>query len=154
MVISILILILIGTTISSSHAGSSTRLTSFPANFSPLMPEDTSNSDTTLITNIGFHIMEEEAMFPGGDDAMKLYFINTVQYPSIALEQKIEGTVIVLFTVDANGYVNHAEILDEIGGGCEEIIIDALYNMPQWTPKKQAGNCVQSKNKFSFTFKL
>lgn len=149
MMISILILLLLGITVVSSYADASLLSPGFNSKFTPIMPEDTAAN-----TLSDFILIEEEAQFPGGDDAMESYFMNNIQYPFITLEQKIEGKVSVSFTINQDGSVDNVQILQGIGGGCEEVIMQALYNMPKWTPQKQAGNYVSSKNKFSFTFKL
>jgi TonB family protein len=46
--------------------------------------------------------------------------LEKIQYPEAALENKIAGKVLVQYTIDANGNVKNAVVVDGIGYGCDE----------------------------------
>jgi protein TonB len=101
-----------------------------------------------------FVVKEEMAQFPGGELALQTYVKTQVNYPAIAKQQGIEGKVIVAIEIDENGEFQHIEVLQAIGGGCEEEVIRVLEQMPDWTPTLQAGHPVKTKKIFSFNFQL
>ena len=41
-----------------------------------------------------------------------------MQYPSIALKNKIEGMAVIQFIVDEKGWIKHPIILKHAAGGC------------------------------------
>jgi protein TonB len=62
------------------------------------------------------------------------YIHQHIVYPKQALENKIEGTVRVLFLVDTNGMVTNCKVIEGIGYDCEDQIIAAIKNAGKWRP--------------------
>lgn len=107
-----------------------------------------------------FKVVEEMPRFPGcenlattderkacSDKKMLQFIYDNIQYPAIARENGIEGTVVVRFVVEADGSIKYAEVVRDIGGRCgeEAMRVVALMNsMPQkWTPGRQRGKPVR-----------
>jgi TonB family protein len=82
------------------------------------------------------------------------YLKNHLKYPAKARKHKIEGRVIVQFTVDENGDVSDAEIKSGIGGGCDEEAVRIIYAMPRWQPCMIEGKAEKQKYTLPITFKL
>jgi len=101
-----------------------------------------------------FTVQEEVAQFPGGELAFNQYVKKHITYPIIAKEQGIEGRVIVSVEIDENGKLTNIEVIQGIGGGCEEEVIRVLNEMPDWKPTMQAGHKIKAKKIFSFNFQL
>jgi protein TonB len=101
-----------------------------------------------------FMVQEEVASFPGGEQALQQYVNKYITYPTMAKQQGIEGKVIVSLEIDENGKVQEIEVIQGIGGGCEEEIIRVLSEMPNWMPTMQAGHQIKAKKIFSFNFQL
>lgn len=101
-----------------------------------------------------FTIVEEMPSFPGGDDELKRYLTNNLEYPRQALENKIEGTVYVTFIVRANGTISNPEILRSIGYGCDEAALNAIRKMPRWNPGQQRGQDVDVQYNIPVDFSL
>ncbi len=97
---------------------------------------------------------EQVPEFPGGEDALILFIQNNVKYPLYAIENKIEGTVIVQFVVEEDGSIGPIEITKGIKGGCDEEAIRIVKSMPKWKPGKQAGKTVRVWYTIPVTFKL
>ena len=112
-----------------------------------------SHIDTIKIEE-DFTIQEEAAQFPGGEAALDNFIYHNVQYPAIAKAQGIEGKVTVAFIVDETGAVSHIEVVQGVGGGCDEEVVRVVSAMPAWLPANQAGHQVRTKKFFSFTFRL
>ena len=99
-----------------------------------------------------YDFVEVEPAFPGGVQALYSYLSKEVQYPAFARESNVEGTVWVSFVVDQNGNISDIAILKSVGFGCDEEVIDAIRNMPKWTPGKQGGVAVDVRYKLPFKF--
>ena len=89
--------------------------------------------------NAVFCFVEEMPVFPGGDDSLKAFLARNLNYPLMARQNGIQGTVYVSFIVKKNGLVTDIRILRGIGGGCDEETLRAIALMPRWKPGKQNG---------------
>ncbi len=97
-----------------------------------------------------FVVVEEQAEFPGGMEAMYAYIGKNLKYPELAKEKGIEGRVFVQFVIEKDGSISNVKILRGIGGGCDEAAMEMVKNMPKWKPGKQGGNPVR----FQFTLPI
>lgn len=89
---------------------------------------------------------ESAASFPGGQQALVNYLANNINYPEVAIENGIQGRVIVRFSIDANGEIENA-VVDRGLNNCEECNIEALRvvnKMPKWIPAKKDGIAIKS----------
>ena len=101
-----------------------------------------------------FTVVEEQPSFPGGEQARMKYLQKNIEYPQMALESGIEGTVFVTFVVEPDGSVTDVRILRGIGGGCDEEALRVVRNMPKWKPGKQRGKSVRVQFNMPIRFKL
>lgn len=92
-----------------------------------------------------FEIVEEQAEFPGGQAAMLAFIQKNLKYPDIALENGIEGTVVVEFVVEKDGSLTDVKILKDIGAGCGNEAVRVIKQMPKWKPGKQRDMPVRVK---------
>lgn len=104
-----------------------------------------------------FVIVEEMPSFSGCDDHVLtrqqrlecstnklLKYLNThIQYPEIARQNGIEGTVYVRFVVEKDGSITNSQVVREIGGGCGVEALRVVSKMPNWLPGKQRGRAVR-----------
>lgn len=87
-----------------------------------------------------FTLVEQMPEFKGGEQALKKYFSDNLQYPEIARIKGIQGTVYVQFVVEPDGSVSHVTVLRGIGGGCDEEAVRLISTMPKWIPGRQKGS--------------
>jgi len=81
--------------------------------------------------------------------------IKHVQYPAIAKEVGLQGTVEIRFDVDERCSFINRDITRGIGGGCEEEAMRILSLAEQDFRKKLNGRCRSMKNLlFELKFKL
>ena len=90
-----------------------------------------------------FLVVENQPQFPGGEDAMKQFLRENINYPQIAKESGIQGTVYVNFIVEPNGSLTNIKVRRGIGGGCDEESIRVVKMMPRWEPGTQRGKPVR-----------
>ena len=116
-------------------------------------------------------VVEEMPRFPGCEDEtdktirkacaqkkMLEYIYKEINYPTIARETGIEGTVVVRFYIDEQGNVKTPEILKEIGGGCGKEamrVVKKMNDLPErWTPGKQRNQPVKVYFNLPVKYKL
>lgn len=101
-----------------------------------------------------FIVVEDQPSFPGGDAARMKYLGKNIEYPQLARESGIQGTVFVTFVVEKDGHVTDVRILRGIGGGCDEEAVRVVKNMPNWSPGKQRGKPVRVQFNMPIRFAL
>jgi TonB family protein len=87
-------------------------------------------------------VAEEMPQFEGGERGLMNFISRNIRYPVLAMEQNIQGRVIVRFVVSDTGEVTQVSVLRGIGGGCDEEAMRVVSLMPRWTPGKQDGKPV------------
>lgn len=130
------------------------------------LPEKEPEVEETIFISV-----EEMPRFPGCEDVadkserkicaqkrMLEYIYKEIEYPAIARETGIEGTVVIRFYVDEQGNVKSPEILKEIGGGCAKEalrVVKKMSDLPdRWTPGKQRGRAVKVYFNLPVKYKL
>ncbi len=103
-----------------------------------------------------FKVVEKMPKFPGcesdnnfsGCTTKKLdkYIENNLVYPKEAIDNKIEGTVVVDFIVTEEGLIRDAKIRKDIGFGCGQAALDVIESMndmsERWIPGAQRTRIV------------
>lgn len=114
-------------------------------------PSDTGNEDYDKI----FTKVEIESEFPGGASAWLRFLTRNLQYPSEAVNYRVQGTVIVQFVVDKQGHISNVQAISgpEMGGLREEAV-RVIRKSGIWTPAIQNGIQVKSYKKQPIVFKL
>lgn len=101
-----------------------------------------------------FTEVEEAPMFPGGDEARMKYMNENIKYPAEAVKKGLQGTVFVSFVIEPDGSITNAKVIRGIGGGLDEIALNAVKNMPDWIPGKVKGKSVPVQFNMPVKFKL
>lgn len=101
-----------------------------------------------------FTVVEAMPSYPGGEEAMRRYLSESIEYPQMARESGIQGRVFVTFVVERDGNITDVQILRGIGGGCDEEALRVIKNMPKWAPGKQRGKPVRVQFNMPIMFKL
>lgn len=106
-------------------------------------------------TDGGFIPVEIESMYPGGDKAW-LRFLNRMlgnNYPPEAVENNVQGTVVIEFIVDVDGSVSNVKAIS----GPEELwdaAIRTIKKSGKWIPAKQNGISVKTCKRQPIKFML
>ena len=102
-----------------------------------------------------YTIVEQNPEFEGGIKAMYMLLKDSLQYPKIAKENGIEGTVYVGFVVEKDGQLTEITVKRGIGGGCNEEaarLINLLSG--KWKAGKSKGVPVRVRYVLPINFKL
>lgn len=92
--------------------------------------------------------------FPGGEDALNEFLKSNIKYPKPALNNDLEGRVIVGFTVNSQGKIQDVHIMRGLGYGCDEEAQRVIQMMPKWSPGSNNGKRVNVQYELPIDFEL
>jgi len=101
-----------------------------------------------------YDIVEQMPSFPGGPAELMKWLSSHVQYPAIAIDICIQGTVIVAFIVEPDGSVSNAKLVRSLDPSIDQEALRVVRQMPKWIPGKQNGVAVRVKYNVPVIFKL
>jgi TonB family protein len=100
-------------------------------------------------------VVEEPASPVGGMEAFYNYISTNLLYPAEARQKNISGRVFIQFIVNRDGTLSDFEVLQGIGGGCDEEALEVLAAAPvAWHPAKQSGQFVRQRMSVPIMFQL
>jgi protein TonB len=92
--------------------------------------------------------------FPGGDEGLIKFITTHLVYPPAAVENNVEGKVLVQFVVDRQGYVKDVKVFRSVNRELDSAAISVVKLMPRWTPGSQDGEPVNVRYSLPVTFRL
>ena len=101
-----------------------------------------------------YDVAEVPAEFPGGNAAMMQWLKDNMRYPQVALEEGIQGRVIVRFVVEKDGSRSNIEIMSSADPCLNNEAIRLIQTMPKWTPAYQNGQPVRYRFTVPIMFRL
>ena len=102
-----------------------------------------------------FYIVEDMPSFKGkGLNGFRNWVMKNLQYPEIAAENGISGTVYVQFVVEPTGLVNKVTIMRSVDPSLDKEAIRVVKTSPKWTAGKQRGKPVRVAFTFPIKFVL
>lgn len=134
----------------SNEIGATT--TAGPENGAPSELIETGNGTTSVATtatpvveppDAPFEFVEQMPEFGGGEQALLEYMAKHINYPALARETGVKGTVVIRALVDNQGKLRDFKIIRDPGGGCGAETIRVLKAMPNWSPGIQNGRNVK-----------
>jgi protein TonB len=96
---------------------------------------------------------DQQPQYPGGYSAMLKFLHDKTQYPTVAQEAGIHGTLFISFVVRSTGKVTDVKVLKGIGIGCDEEGVRVVKEMPDWIPGRNNGKAVSVYFQLPITFK-
>ena len=101
-----------------------------------------------------FDVVDTPPSPVGGLKAWSRHLSENLTYPTTARMKGIQGTVLVSFIVNTDGTIEGIELVQGIGGGCDEEAIRIIKSSPAWTPGMIKGKAVRTRMKIPLSFKL
>jgi protein TonB len=101
-----------------------------------------------------FDVVEENAQFPGGDEACMKWLQEHIKYPQICVEQNVQGRVQVAFVVNRDGSIVDVKILRSPDSNLSKEAERVVKMMPKWKPAKQGNKTVRSRFNLPVNFRL
>lgn len=82
------------------------------------------------------------------------YFNRELKYPQEAMKDSIQGEVIAVFTINANGLPEKIAIENSLGLAFDKEVLRLVRNMPPWKPATYNSKPVASKMSLPLTFQI
>ena len=101
-----------------------------------------------------YEVVEENAQFPGGDEACMKWLAEHLKYPSICQEQGVQGRVFVSFVVNKDGSIVDVEIKRSPDPNLSKEAERVVKSMPKWKPARQGNRTVRSRFNLPVMFRL
>ena len=105
--------------------------------------------DTTV-----YRVVEVMPSYPGDMEALYKFLGQQMHYPKEALENGIEGRVVVSFVVEEDGRLTHFEAISSPSPLLSNEAIRVLRQMPRWNPAKRMGRNVRCQYNIPVMFRL
>lgn len=105
--------------------------------------------DTTV-----YRVVEVMPSYPGDMEALYKFLGQQMHYPKEALENGIEGRVVVSFVVEEDGCLTHFEAVSSPSPLLSNEAIRVLRQMPRWNPAKRMGRNVRCQYNIPVMFRL
>lgn len=99
-------------------------------------------------------IVEKMPEFPGGDSEIMKFIANNLQYPASAIENEIQGKVIVQFTVTKTGEVSDVSVMRSVDPDIDQEAVRVISKLPKFKPGTQNGKAVNVRYTYPVTFRL
>lgn len=97
---------------------------------------------------------EEMPEFPGGAEALNAFLSKEIQYPEVARNNGITGTVLVEFVIEKDGKVSNASVKVPLFPDCDKEAVRGIMAMPKWKPGKNMNKPVRCYYQVPVTFKM
>jgi protein TonB len=98
--------------------------------------------------------VEEPPEYPGGNKALLEFISKNLNYPSEALNNNIQGRVILKFVVKEDGSVGRIEVLKSVDPLIDKEAVRVIGMLPKLKPGKQNGVPVPVWFSVPVTFQL
>ena len=101
-----------------------------------------------------YEVVEENAQFPGGDEACMKWLAEHLKNPAICQEHGVQGRVFVSFVVNKDGSIVDVEIKRSPDNNLSKEAERVVKSMPKWKPARQGNRTVRSRFNLPVMFRL
>ena len=109
----------------------------------------------TIVEEEIFVTAEEMPTFQGGDlSKFRNWVQSNVKYPQIALENGIQGNVVIKFVVEKDGKLSNIQVLQSPDKTLSDAAVQVLQKSPKWKPGKQRNKPVRVTYTLPVSFKI
>jgi protein TonB len=123
---------------------------------------DSTSIDSHIFTDSGdtidyeavFLVADEMPVFGNGWEDIRKYILDNTEYPQTAIDDSIEGRVIISFVINKDGSVSNPKVNRELRYDLDEECIRVIENMPDWKSGKVRGINVKVSYGIPFNFRL
>ena len=101
-----------------------------------------------------FTAVEQMPQFPGGDAELMKFLSKNIKYPTMAMENNIQGRVVVQFVVTKTGAIGEVKVVRSVNRDLDREAIRVCKSLPRFTPGKMNGQAVNVWYTLPVNFKL
>ena len=104
---------------------------------------------------IPFSVVENNPTFNNSDAyEFSKWVSEQMQYPQDAIDQNIQGRVVLQFTVNKEGQVEDVQVVRGVNEALDNEAVRVVTASPKWEPGTQNGNPVNVRYTFPVVFRL
>lgn len=92
--------------------------------------------------------------FPGGEAALMKWLQSHINYPTVAMENNVQGKVIVQFVVTKTGKVGEVKVVRSVDRDLDKEAVRVCKSLPDFVPGRMNGQAVNVWYTLPVTFKL
>ncbi|MBR6638850.1 MAG: energy transducer TonB [Muribaculaceae bacterium] len=101
-----------------------------------------------------FNAVEQMPQFPGGEAELMKYISNNIKYPTMAMENNIQGRVVVQFVVTKTGKIGEVKVVRSKDPDLDKEAVRVVKSLPNFIPGKMNGQAVNVWYTLPISFKL
>lgn len=101
-----------------------------------------------------FTAVEQMPQFPGGEGELMKYISTHIKYPAMAMENGVQGRVVVQFVVTKDGSVGEVKVIRGKDPDLDKEAIRVVKSLPKFIPGKMNGQAVNVWYTLPINFKL
>ncbi len=101
-----------------------------------------------------FTAVEQMPQFPGGEGELMKYISQNIKYPAMAMENGVQGRVVVQFVVTKDGSVGEVKVVRGKDPDLDREAVRVVKSLPKFIPGKMNGQAVNVWYTLPINFKL
>ncbi len=101
-----------------------------------------------------FTAVEQMPQFPGGEAELMKYISSHIKYPPVAMENNVQGRVVVQFVVTKTGKVGEVKVVRGKDPDLDKEAVRVVKSLPDFIPGKMNGQSVNVWYTLPISFKL
>jgi TonB family protein len=110
-------------------------------------------TDTVFVNEMMIPYCDENPpKYPGGMEAMKKLFADSMQYPKKAEIQKRGGRVVINFLVDTLGYSTGICVYKSAGKDVDKVAVRLVKMLKRWKPATLNNKRISYNQSLAFVF--
>jgi TonB family protein len=109
------------------------------------------NDTSNLIYD--FEDVEIKPEYIGGSDAMNNFLFKNIRYPEIAVDNEIQGTVLIELVIEKDGSISNIRVINQPVQVLAREAERVMKLMPKWKPGYQNDTAVRVLFKYPVKFK-
>ena len=111
----------------------------------------TPSAVTTQSSSDVYEDVVEQAPTFNGD--LKAFLSQNVKYPKKAMENGVQGRVLVSFIVETNGSISNVKVVRSVDPELDAEALRVVKKMPKWIPGMQKGKAVRVRFTLPISFR-
>lgn len=115
-----------------------------------ILPKELDKMDTSFVV---YERADSSPEYYKGNDELIDYINKNLEYPDLAIRQNIQGTVILNFIVEPNGFISNLYVEKEFNHLCTQEAYRIMKDI-KWKPAIKDGKYVRYKMKYPIVFNL
>ena len=101
-----------------------------------------------------FRAVEQMPRFPGGEAELMKYLSSHINYPTMAMENNVQGRVVVQFVVTKTGKIGEVKVVRSVDRDLDKEAVRVCKTLPDFIPGKMNGQAVNVWYTLPVSFKL